>query len=160
MNKPPKIFVIADTHFSHKKMEEVGRPKNFNDIIIKNWNSLVRSNDIVIHLGDVIFSRASELSSINKRLNGIKILVKGNHDKNKFYWYMERGFNFCCDAFRLDNIYFTHEPTVEIPSGCLYNVHGHIHNGGHRCYVKKDFNILINIEGSLCPRELSKILPS
>jgi calcineurin-like phosphoesterase family protein len=127
-----KNWLITDTHFNHEKIKALaGRPDNYQDLIIKNWCAVVATEDIVIHLGDVIFSRQSELSEIIMKLPGRKILVRGNHDHEKNHWYIERGFDFVCDSFTWRDILFTHIP-VKIPDGIRLNVHGHFHNDDHR----------------------------
>ena len=50
-------FIIADTHFNHKNIiDYCNRPftdaDNMNTALIQNWNSVVKSDDIVYHLGD------------------------------------------------------------------------------------------------------------
>ena len=100
-----KIFLIADTHFNHDAIIEFeGRPSNYMDIIKKKWNHLVGENDLVIHLGDVIFKRASELKDIMESLNGRKWLVRGNHDKENIAWYLKRGFDFAADTSRAASV--------------------------------------------------------
>jgi len=47
--------------------------------LINNWNSVVQPDDIVYNLGDFTFSRNAE--KYLARLNGVKHLIKGNHDK-------------------------------------------------------------------------------
>ena len=76
------IFFIADTHFNHKKILEFERG-NFRDIeemnehIIYCWNSCVKTNDRIYHVGDFSFHDKSQIAS---RLNGRKFLILGNHD--------------------------------------------------------------------------------
>jgi calcineurin-like phosphoesterase family protein len=56
--------------------------------LIRRFNSRVKPNDTCFIVGDFSFGGAEETAAIVKRLNGIKILIKGNHDKkttvNKF----------------------------------------------------------------------------
>lgn len=47
-------YVITDTHFGHEDIKTLAnRPDNYEDLIIKSWNSLVKADDIVICLGDM-----------------------------------------------------------------------------------------------------------
>lgn len=48
--------------------------------IIKNWNDIVKENDLVYILGDLSFKNGEETNKILQQLNGDKILIKGNHD--------------------------------------------------------------------------------
>ena len=88
----PDIFVSADIHFNHKKIiEYCNRPWTFeeqNEEIISRWNNLVKPNDLVYFLGDMMLIRKKdhgtakmqECRDLIKRLNGEIILIKGNHD--------------------------------------------------------------------------------
>ena len=53
------------------------------DVLIYQCNKKVKKDDIVFILGDHAFSylKKTEIKEINSKLNGKKILVKGNHDK-------------------------------------------------------------------------------
>lgn len=51
-----------------------------NEYIINKWNSVVVKDDIVYHFGDVGFGSTEELKKLVSRLNGTKILIRGNHD--------------------------------------------------------------------------------
>ncbi|GAG15408.1 unnamed protein product, partial [marine sediment metagenome] len=51
-----------------------------NEGLIKNWNSVVETSDIVYHLGDFGFGSTPILRELLDRLNGNVILIKGNHD--------------------------------------------------------------------------------
>jgi calcineurin-like phosphoesterase family protein len=48
--------------------------------IIEKYNSIVRDNDLVYHLGDFSLS-AKAVENILPELKGHKMLIKGNHDK-------------------------------------------------------------------------------
>lgn len=82
-----EIFFTADTHFFHKNILHLGKGRPFNtieemnEILIENWNKVVSKKDIIYHLGDFAFkSQIHEIEGILNRLNGNKILIKGNHD--------------------------------------------------------------------------------
>jgi calcineurin-like phosphoesterase family protein len=49
-------------------------------LMLCQWNKQVAPNDVVYHLGDVSFGTHAATLSILKELNGIKHLIKGNHD--------------------------------------------------------------------------------
>lgn len=138
-----KIFVISDTHFGHANMiPYCGRPENFDEIIISNWNKTVTNDDLVIHLGDVLMGMNSQqrLPSILATLPGKKILCRGNHDAEKKWGnnmnFMEAGFDFVCDSFVYDKFAFSHCPLTPLPKQANLNwqkdvelnIHGHFHN--------------------------------
>lgn len=113
-----------------------GRPENFTELILKNWEQVTDEDTITIHLGDVIFSNASELGDMLKRIKGTKILVMGNHDLNRESWYMSKGFSQVVDSFGMHvdgvgDVLFTHIPRPK-DSHYALNVHGHFHNTDHR----------------------------
>lgn len=55
-----------------------------NEAMIDNWNSLVKDNDHIWHLGDVAMGQSSGAhNNLLRRLKGKKRLVVGNHDKLK-----------------------------------------------------------------------------
>lgn len=78
------IFFTSDQHWFHKNVIRYsGRPFastiEMNEAMIERWNNVVKEKDIVYHLGDITLS--SSIAELSKGLNGIKILVPGNHDK-------------------------------------------------------------------------------
>ena len=143
------IFVISDTHFSHKnvltfrdKNGDLIRP-GFTDVqdmderIIMNWNNTVKPNDIVYHLGDVAFAlHTKPLDRILPRLMGRKRLILGNHDYDAkdYIPYFEKVMSwrqFGPDMFKYPVI-LTHFPLHEAAfayrdGGNGINIHGHIH---------------------------------
>jgi len=80
-----KVWFTSDTHFGHTNIiRYCNRPfstaEEMNHIIIKNFNSVVGSDDLVYHLGDFAF-RNHEF--YRKQLNGKHFLILGNHDDRK-----------------------------------------------------------------------------
>jgi calcineurin-like phosphoesterase family protein len=80
-------FVGADLHLGHRGIIPKCRHRfcnvqEMNETIIKNWNEMVRPQDIVYHLGDLCLGRRNggPLSWL-ERLNGQKVLIAGNHDR-------------------------------------------------------------------------------
>lgn len=94
-------WLTSDLHFGHKNViGYCNRPfasiEEMNEALIANYNKLVHAGDTVWFLGDIFFCGAIEATAIMKRLNGTKILVKGNHDQNASQ--MGRmGFSFVCE---------------------------------------------------------------
>jgi len=79
-------FVTSDTHFSHTNIIKYSnRPFSnvdvMDEVMIRNWNKIVRDGDLVYHLGDFAFANNSEIKRYREQLNGEIILVEGNHDK-------------------------------------------------------------------------------
>ena len=130
-------FVIADPHFSHAgvtqflradgtKLRPWDTTEEMDEYMVKAWNETVRPHDKVYVLGDVVM-RPKQLP-ILARLNGTKVLIKGNHDifplKNYVPYFKDvRAYH------RLDQIWMSHIPIHPESMGrVIANVHGHIHN--------------------------------
>lgn len=134
MPRQPIQWLITDTHFFHDKMftEWKIRPRDYNEKIIAGMKKFIAPQDLLIHLGDVIFYEYPSLKNI---LNGIpcrKILTVGNHDRKPLNWYMNNGFDIAVKSFVIDDIIFSHKPIQQLPSDCRINIHGHFHNTDHR----------------------------
>lgn len=123
------VYVIPDTHLGHENIKKYcNRPDNFFDLIERNWNSMIQPNDTVIHLGDISFKE--NLIEQLANWNGKKILVRGNHDKLPYDFYLNCGFTAVVEEMVMDIknviILFSHRPHF----GHDYdiNIHGHQHN--------------------------------
>lgn len=135
--KPPYFW--ADPHFGHDAIiEKTGRPwKNatvMDKWLIKIFNEVVREFDPVIIVGDFSLKRPMHknyLYEIVRKLNGIKILVLGNHDVIKPFDYIDMGFHSVHTSldFQFDEYRFivNHDPAIHIMCEDAILIHGHVH---------------------------------
>ena len=84
------LFAIGDTHLSFgsdKPMDVFGGWQDYEKRLEKNWNSVVTENDTVVIAGDISWGMKMEDTLEDfcflDKLNGTKIIMKGNHD----YWW-------------------------------------------------------------------------
>lgn len=131
------LFVTSDTHWGHEKMlsfvtttGERLRPfdslEEMHETLIENWNKTVHSKDTVYHLGDVAIPKSGLV--VMDRLNGRKILMRGNHDRYKLRDYAPY-FEDIRGCFYRDGLVFSHIPVHRdtFKGGYVGNVHGHLH---------------------------------
>lgn len=133
-------FVISDHHLGHTnswekfKLED-GSPlrpftsnEEMNETMIERHNAKVKEQDTVYFLGDVVINK--KYLELVKRMNGRKILVRGNHDIFKDEEYREVGFQqlhgvrVFVDKFILSHIPLHPDCVTE---RFRVNVHGHLH---------------------------------
>lgn len=84
------IWFAADYHQGHKPMAEslwdgIDRPTNtetHDDWLVSITNNRVNKNDKFFILGDLSLAPRIVAEKFIKRLNGNKVLIFGNHDKN------------------------------------------------------------------------------
>lgn len=135
-----KTFLISDTHFGHKNiltfLTQDGTPlregfvdiKQHDEVLIDNWNKTVAPTDKIYHLGDVGFKNFGYFSGIMSRLNGTKILIKGNHDNFKLSQYAQY-FKDVRAYHVLDKCVLSHVPVHPYSVGrWRLNIHGHLHD--------------------------------
>lgn len=100
--------------------------EEMDDALVDRWNADVRPKDKVYHVGDVAINRKA-LKTL-ARLNGEKILIKGNHDLFRLEDYTPY-FRDIRGVARLENFVLTHIPihpvSIERWTG---NFHGHLHS--------------------------------
>ena len=141
MGKFTERFVVSDTHFGHtnswaKFTNYDGTPmrpftsnEEMDEVMVERWNAKVRPEDTVYHLGDVVINKKS-LHHV-ARLNGRKILVRGNHDVFKDAEYTEVGFQQIHGVrVFVDKFILSHIPLHPdcVTDRFRVNVHGHLHN--------------------------------
>ena len=134
----PATFLVSDTHFGHAgvcrfthpdddtvKLRPWTDPAEMDEEMIRRWNDRVGPNDKVYHLGDVVINRKA-LPTI-ARLNGDKVLIRGNHDifrddEYRVYFRELRAYHV------MNGMILSHIP---IHAGSLgrfgVNIHGHLH---------------------------------
>jgi len=129
-------WLISDTHFGHEnilkftrddgtKLRDFSSVEEMDECMINNWNSVVNAKDRVYHLGDVVINRKA-LSTLS-RLNGRKMLIKGNHDIFKADEYLEY-FDDIKAYHVLDGLILSHVPIHPDSLGRFgCNIHGHLH---------------------------------
>lgn len=80
-----EIFLTSDSHFGHQK-DFLWGPRGFtsseehDEAIIENWNKIVKPDDLIYHLGDVMLGDNEHGMECLKRLNGTIWILLGNHD--------------------------------------------------------------------------------
>lgn len=127
-----KVFIISDLHFSHLNMakrrgfDSIEEHDNF---IIERWNQTVKTKDVVWILGDITMEKSGPYKLLD-RLNGIKKVVLGNHDKPQHVPELLKHVNHVCSTFTKKQFIFTHIPihTNELDYRFKKNIHGHLHS--------------------------------
>jgi len=133
----PSVFLVSDTHFGHMgvcrftrldgvtKLRPYDSPEEMDEDMIARWNAKVKPTDKVYHLGDVVINRKA-LKTLS-RLNGDKVLIRGNHDifrdeEYRAYFRELRAYHV------MNGMILSHIP---VHSGSLgrfgVNIHGHTH---------------------------------
>lgn len=132
-------WVTADPHFHHANIiKYCGRPfkdcREMNYVLTVNWNALVAPQDEVLILGDFSLGSRGELIKKMRALNGIKTLVRGNHDRRSDTVFREGGIVAIRNEIEVGNLIFSHYPKDISKTSRYINIHGHIHNNA----VKQD----------------------
>ena len=133
----PATFLVSDTHFGHAgvcrfmrndgvtKLRPWDDPAEMDEEMIRRWNDRVRPNDKVYHLGDVVINRKA-LPTL-ARLNGDKVLIRGNHDIFRDDEYREY-FRELRAYHVLNGMILSHIPLhVDSLGRFGTNIHGHTH---------------------------------
>jgi calcineurin-like phosphoesterase family protein len=133
----PAVFLVSDTHFGHAGVCRFTRndgctplrpwdsAAEMDEAMIEAWNDRVRPNDKVYHLGDVVINRKA--LGIMRRLNGDKVLIRGNHDifrddEYRKYFRELRAYHV------MNGMILSHIPIHSESLGRFgVNIHGHLH---------------------------------
>jgi calcineurin-like phosphoesterase family protein len=133
----PSVFLVSDTHFGHNgvcsfmrndgvtKLRPWDDPNEMDEAMVKLWNERVKPNDKVYHLGDVVINRKA--LGIMRRLNGDKVLIRGNHDIFRDVEYREH-FRELRAYHVMNGMILSHIPIHSASLGRFgVNIHGHLH---------------------------------
>lgn len=151
----PKYY-IADTHFGHNAIIAMNnRPFDNVDemdaIMISSWRSIVRSDDEVYIVGDLIFKAKNTPEYYLEQLTGRKHLILGNHDKWSKHVDLDKYFESVSQIKEISDadrhIVLCHYPMLEWPRSHHDSllIFGHIHNkteGDAFNYYNKKSNML------------------
>ena len=133
----PSVFLVSDTHFGHTgvcrfvrndgvtKLRPWDTAEEMDEFMVKAWNERVRPTDKVYHLGDVVINRKA--LGIMRRLNGDKVLIRGNHDIFRDDDYREH-FRELRAYHVMNGMILSHIPIHSESLGRFgVNIHGHLH---------------------------------
>jgi len=132
-----KVFLVSDTHFGHnnicnfttdsgEKLRPWDNAPEMDEAMVEYWNETVKEGDKVYHLGDVAIAK-KHLATIS-RLNGRKILIRGNHDTFEAKDYLQY-FKDIRGVHVLSGMILSHIPIHEESLARFsINVHGHLHS--------------------------------
>ena len=129
------IYYTSDLHLGHENVLKLcNRPfetiEEMDEVIIKNWNSVVHKTDTVYILGDLIFRAKRPPEEYLERLRGKKHLILGNHDESwikkvELSRYFESVSNFAIINTGYGKATLCHFPLLDAES--RYIIHGHTH---------------------------------
>lgn len=132
-----RLFLTSDSHFSHKNSlsftKENGDPlrsfssmDEMNQVMIERWNNVVNDDDIVLHLGDVVFAQSG--FECLPHLKGRKQLLMGNHERHGIKRYLDH-FEWIHAYAEKGGFILSHIPVHPSQIGrWIGNIHGHTHS--------------------------------
>ena len=164
------IYFTSDLHLGHRAaINMCDRPfadvDEMNRVLIENINARVKKHDTLYILGDI--AHRTPVEDVNKmiaKINGKKILLRGNHDKKYDESLFEDVRDFLEVNFDGQQFSLMHYPMEEWPK----SRHGSIHLHGHQ-HNKPEYNVAMREQGvrrydvgvdanGYCPVSLQEIL--
>jgi len=148
----PSVFLVSDTHFGHAgvcrftrsdgvtKLRPWDSAEEMDEAMVRAWNERVKPTDKVYHLGDVVINRRA-MKTLS-RLNGDKVLIRGNHDifpdtEYRQYFRELRAYHV------MSGMILSHIPLhVDSLGRFGTNIHGHTH--ANRVMKVRGFNAKTN----------------
>lgn len=135
------IYTIGDLHLSlgcDKPMDIFSGWSNYLERLEGNWNGKITAEDTVVLLGDHSWALKLEdskkdLEYIHSRLNGKKILVKGNHD---LWWQTMNKLNAFVESNGFDTIRFLFNNAYSVENITVCGTRGWIRENGEPQDVK------------------------
>ena len=173
-----EIWLTSDTHFSHDK-EFLYGPRGFTNVkdmniaIVENWNSVVKPNDEVWHLGDMALGDIDDACKYINQLNGTIHWIQGNHCTKKkidkiiaecpSVW--EIGWAYQFKYNKKYSIYMSHYPTLTTNyddkkfSQHVINLHGHTHQTTNWLHAENPFMYHVGLDShNNTPVNLDEVL--
>lgn len=117
------IWFTSDHHFYHESRRDPNRGiipycnRPFTNMdtmvtaLIRNYNDLVGVTDTVYFVGDLVFNTHwTHVKALLDRMNGQKILVRGNHDQYSNKKYKDCGFSEVAYQLWVEGYLVVHSP--------------------------------------------------
>jgi len=149
----PATFLVGDPHLGHSgccrflRGDGVTKLRPWDDVnemdeaMVKAWNDRVGPKDKVYVLGDVVMN-VKHLDIVG-RLNGDKVLIKGNHDIFKLKDYTKY-FRDIRAYHVMNGMILSHIPIHPDSLGRFgTNIHGHLHD--KRIMTRKWFRNVVDV---------------
>ncbi len=144
------IYTIGDLHLSlgcDKPMDIFAGWSNYLERLEENWNGKITAEDTVVLVGDHSWAlklddSKKDLEYIHSRLNGKKILVKGNHD---LWWQTMNKLNAFVESNGFDTIRFLFNNAYSVEGITICGTRGWIRENGE----PQDIKILSREAGRL-----------
>jgi calcineurin-like phosphoesterase family protein len=126
------VRLIADLHLSHQNMATrrgFSTIEEHDEHIIEKWNSVVHKRDVTYILGDVTMEKSAPYHLLD-RLNGLKHVVMGNHDRRQDVRKLLEHVESVAGMVQYKGVILTHAPIHprELEYRFPVNIHGHIHD--------------------------------
>lgn len=155
-----KKFYISDWHYDHKNVINFdNRPfftiEEMNKELIDRWNRAVSAGDIVYVLGDMFWSKGSDALPVLDKLNGQKILIKGNHDRCNDSKFIKK-FAKVTSYMEIDDegrrVVLCHYPIPCFKNHFYgwYHLYGHVHNSFEHNMMEKNKDLMVNLYDRQC----------
>lgn len=168
------IYFSSDLHFGHNK-EFLYKPRGFNCIedmnaaIVENFNSVVKDEDDLYLLGDLMLGDYEIGKFCLESLKGKKHIIIGNHDTdNRVQIYKDLGYDILGYAsmfkYQKYHFYLSHYPTLtaNFDDGslkkCVINLYGHTHQQNN-FFNEKSYMYHVGVDSHDCyPISIEQII--
>ena len=135
------IFAIGDLHLSlgcDKPMDIFKGWTNYVERLEENWNRVVGDDDTVVVPGDISWAMTlkdteKDFEFINNRLNGRKLIFKGNHD---YWWTTMAKMNAFLSAHAFNKISILNNNAVLAEDISIAGSRGWINDESSECDLK------------------------
>jgi calcineurin-like phosphoesterase family protein len=125
------VRFIADLHLGHINMalhRGFSSVEEHDEYVIEKYNGVVHKRDVTYILGDVTMEKSSPYPLLD-RLNGVKHVVLGNHDRRQDVKKLLEHVESVAGMIQYKGVMLTHCPIhpMELDYRFNKNIHGHIH---------------------------------
>lgn len=171
-----EIYFSSDLHFCHNK-SFLYEPRGFssveemNEAIVNNWNKIVKPEDTVYLLGDVILNDIEKGYQYLNALNGYINIILGNHDGKTKIDLFKRipNVNIMGYAWLLQyhkfNFFLSHYPSItsnyddkDLKKRTI-NLHGHSHQKDNFYFSGNPFMYHVGVDSHNCtPVNIDEII--